>query len=82
MVEDASFVRLQSLTFGYNFNMGNSKISAFRIFATGTNLITLTGYSGYDPNVNAFGHNSINSGVDFGTLPQARTFSAGLEVTF
>ncbi len=82
MVEDASFVRLQSLTVGYNFNMSNSKISAFRIFATGTNLITLTGYSGYDPNVNAFGHNSINSGVDFGTLPQARTFSAGLEVTF
>lgn len=83
MVEDASFIRLQSLTLGYNFNLGsNSKISAFRIYATGTNLITLTSYSGYDPNVNSFGQNSINSGVDFGTLPQARTFSAGLEVSF
>jgi hypothetical protein len=82
MVEKASFIRLQSLTLGYNFNMRNSKISSFRVFATGTNLITITPYSGYDPNINAFGQNSINSGVDFGTLPQARTFSAGLEVSF
>lgn len=83
MVEDASFIRLQSLTLGYNFNVGrSSKISSFRVYVTGTNLITLTSYSGYDPNVNSFGQNSINSGVDFGTLPQPRTFSAGLEVSF
>jgi TonB-linked SusC/RagA family outer membrane protein len=82
MVEKASFIRLQSLTLGYNLNMRNSKISSLRVFATGTNLITITPYSGYDPNINAFGQNSINSGVDFGTLPQARTFSAGLEVSF
>ncbi|MEJ7830928.1 MAG: hypothetical protein WKF91_22170, partial [Segetibacter sp.] len=82
MVEKASFIRLQSVTLGYNFNMRNSKISSLRFFATGTNLITITPYSGYDPNINAFGQNSINSGVDFGTLPQARTFSTGLEVSF
>ncbi|MEJ7828821.1 MAG: TonB-dependent receptor, partial [Segetibacter sp.] len=83
MVEDASFVRLQSLNIGYSFNLsGASKISAFKVFFSGTNLVTITKYTGYDPNVNAFGHNSLNSGVDFGTLPQPRTFSAGLEITF
>ncbi len=83
MVEDASFVRLQSLNIGYSFNLSAaSKISAFKVFLSGTNLITITKYTGYDPNVNAFGHNSLNSGADFGTLPQPRTFSAGLEITF
>lgn len=83
MVEDASFIRLQSVTLGYNFKMPRrSMINALRVFVSGTNLVTLTDYSGYDPNVNSFGHNSINSGVDFGTLPQPRTVSGGVEVTF
>ncbi|WP_343701212.1 TonB-dependent receptor [Chitinophaga sp.] len=83
MVEDASFIRLQSLTLAYNFTMPRrSPLSALRVFASGTNLITITKYTGYDPNVNSFGHNSLNSGVDFGTLPQPRTVSAGLEVSF
>ncbi len=83
MVEDASFIRLQNLTLGYNFNLHKgSKISSLRVYATGTNLITLSPYTGYDPNVNAFGQNSINSGVDLGTLPQPRTYSAGIEISF
>ncbi len=83
LVEDASFVRLQSVNLGYSFNLPRgSAINAFKVFVSGTNLITLTKYSGYDPNVNAFGQNSLNSGVDMGTLPQSRTFSAGLELTF
>jgi hypothetical protein len=83
MIEDASFVRLQTLTLGYNFKMQRrSPINALRVFISGTNLITITDYSGYDPNVNSFGHNSLNSGVDFGTLPQPRTVSGGIEVSF
>jgi TonB-dependent starch-binding outer membrane protein SusC len=83
MVENASFIRLQNVTLGYNFSLPkSSKITSFRVYATGTNLITLTPYTGYDPNVNAFGQNSINSGVDLGTLPQPRTFSAGIEISF
>jgi TonB-dependent starch-binding outer membrane protein SusC len=83
MIEDASFVRLQTLTLGYNFKMQRrSPINALRVFVSGTNLITITDYSGYDPNVNSFGHNSLNSGVDFGTLPQPRTVSGGIEVSF
>lgn len=83
MVEDASFIRLQAVNLSYNFKMRrNWKIENLKVFVSGTNLVTITDYTGYDPNVNSFGHNSINSGVDFGTLPQPRTFSTGVNVTF
>ncbi len=83
MVEDASFLRLQNVQLGYTFNFpGRFKITGLKTYISATNLFTITGYKGYDPNINAFGHESLASGVDFGTLPQARTFSAGLELTF
>lgn len=83
MVEDASFFRVQSVTLDYTFGIAPLlKSTKIRAFLSGTNLLTLTKYSGYDPNTNAFGNNVLNSGVDFGTLPQPRTFSAGLEITF
>lgn len=83
MVEDASFIRPQSVNIGYNFNLSQKfKISSLRLFASGTNLLTVTKYTGYDPSVNSFGNSSLGDGVDFGTLPQPRTFSVGLELTF
>ncbi|GAA4307355.1 TonB-dependent receptor [Compostibacter hankyongensis] len=83
MVEDASFVRLQSVTIGYTLHaLQHLGVESLRLFASGTNLYTLTDYSGYDPNINAFGNASISRGLDFGTLPQPRTFSFGLELTF
>lgn len=82
-VEDASFIRLQNATLGYTFKLPPSlKLGNLKTYITGTNLITLTPYSGYDPNINAFGNRVLMSGTDFGTLPQSRTFSAGLELTF
>ena len=83
MVEDASFFRIQSVTVGYTFGLAPLvKSGKMKAFLSTTNLLTLTRYSGYDPNTNAFGNSVLNSGVDFGTLPQPRTFSAGLELTF
>jgi TonB-linked SusC/RagA family outer membrane protein len=78
MVEDASFVRLQNINIGYTFALPKRfKLGGLRVFVTGTNLLTITNYTGYDPNVNSFGQTALNYGVDLGTLPQARTFSAG-----
>ncbi|HEY0770646.1 MAG TPA: TonB-dependent receptor, partial [Sphingobacteriaceae bacterium] len=83
MVEDASFVRLQNLTLGYSFNLPKRlNMGTLKLFATGTNLLTITKYTGYDPNVNSFGQSSLNNGLDLGTLPQARSFSGGLTLTF
>lgn len=83
MVEDASFFRLQTLTFGYTvplpkkYRLGDVKLSL-----TGTNLFTLTKYSGYDPNINSFGYNSMNNGIDLGTLGQPRSYSVTVKLMF
>lgn len=78
IVEDASFVRLQNITVGYTFQLPKRfKLGGIKAFITGTNLVTITNYTGYDPNVNSFGQNSLTNGIDLGTLPQARSFSLG-----
>jgi len=49
---------------------------------TGQNLLTLTKYSGYDPEVNAYGASSVALGVDYGTYPQSKTVIFGVNVEF
>lgn len=79
MVEDASFLRLQSVNVGYNVDMAKIlKNSTLRVYASGTNLFTITNYTGYDPNINSHGNFPLMSGTDYGTLPQSRTFSVGV----
>lgn len=84
MVEDASFFRMQSLTVGYTFKLPKSIgiSSSLRAYLSGTNLFTITKYSGYDPAINAFAGSLLNSGADLGTLPQPRTYSLGVELSF
>ena len=83
IVEDASFIRLKSLTLAYSFNQKWIKpLQNIKVFVTGNNLLTLTKYKGYDPEVNGQGQNSLTPGVDLGTIPQFRTFSCGLNVAF
>lgn len=77
-VEDGSFVRLKNLTLGYTLPQSVlSRISSkqIRVYVTGQNLITLTHYTGFDPEVSA-------SGVDLGIYPQARVFTGGVNIGF
>lgn len=83
IVEDASYIRLKSVTLSYN--VPTSKINWLRglkIFVTGTNLFTITDYTGYDPEINSRGLNPMTPGVDVGSIPQYRSFSAGFNVEF
>lgn len=81
MVEDASFLRIQTVRLGYAFNLKKkAPIQGLRVFVSATNLYTFTNYSWYDPNINAFDSDALGSGMDYGTLPLPRTFSAGLEL--
>lgn len=83
MVEDASFLRLQQAMLSYLWKPPvRWKISGIRLYVSGTNLFTITNYSGYDPNINGFGQATLLGGIDYGTLPQARTFSAGIELSW
>ena len=81
-VEDGTFVRLKNLTLGYNFDFKSYGIRSARLYVSMTNLVTFTKYTGYDPEVNAYGQSSALRGVDLGNYPTARNFSAGVNVGF
>ena len=83
-VENASYLRLSNVTFGYTFPskwMKKAKIRKLRLYVTGGNLFCLTPYTGFDPEVSTRG-NTLTPGVDFGAYPRSRTFVAGLNITF
>lgn len=84
-VEDASFIRLRNVTLGYNLPsslLERINISRLRIYASGTNLLTFTDYTGYDPEVSHFGDSSIQLGADYGGYPMVKTYTFGLNIGF
>jgi TonB-linked SusC/RagA family outer membrane protein len=84
-VEDGSYIRLKSATLSYKVVDNSSSAKAIKnlsVYITGQNLLTFTRYSGFDPEVNAFGSSSTTLGVDYGTYPQSRAIIVGLNVEF
>jgi TonB-dependent starch-binding outer membrane protein SusC len=87
-VEDGSFLRLNTLTLGYSLPkslISRLRMNRLRVYATIYNVYTWTNYSGYDPEVSATrssSYNQLSPGVDFSAYPKARTYSAGINVTF
>lgn len=84
-VEDGSYIRLKAITLRYNVNAERLEKIGVRnlsVYATGQNLLTFTKYSGFDPEVNAFGNSPVALGVDYGTYPQAITVTFGVNVEF
>lgn len=84
-IEDASYLRFKTITLSYDLPksmLDNLGITAVKFYATGENIFTITNYSGFDPEVNAFGGSNTVQGIDFGTYPQARTLILGMNVTF
>lgn len=82
-IEDGSFARLRNITLGYNFPLKEKTFfSRARVYLAGENLITLTNYSGYNPEVNSLGNNNSVLGVDMNAYPQARTYRLGVQVGF
>ncbi len=84
-VEDASFLRLQTLTLGYTLpeNLTEKiKVRRLRVYATGTNLFCLTKYSGYDPEVDTRRATPLTPGVDYSAYPKSIGFVAGINLSF
>lgn len=86
-VEDGSFIRLRSVTLGYNLPKSLTKtigITSANLYITGNNLWLKTNYTGPDPEVTLNGEspNGLVQGLDFCTIPQPRSFIMGLNVTF
>lgn len=84
-VHNASYVRLKSARFGYNFDpqkWGLKGITNASFYVSGLNLILWTKYNGYDPEVNTAGSSSTVRRNDDGAYPPSRTLSANLSLTF
>jgi len=83
-VEDGSFARLRNVQLGYTFPKElteKAKISSLRLYVAANNLVTLTRYQGFDPDIGASG-GTLSAGVDYGFYPQARTIMGGLNLKF
>ena len=82
-VEDASFVRVKSLNIGYNLPTGTVKFArSIRLYFSATNLFTITGYKGYDPEVNSFAQSNLFRNIDIMSIPLYKTYTVGLSVGF
>lgn len=84
-VEDGSYLRIAQVTLGYSFArdfLEHVKLSNARIYFTVNNLATITGYSGYDPEVTAASGVAVTPGFDSSTYPRSRSYVLGLNLTF
>src|SRR5213593_2413377 len=83
LVEDGSYLRLQTLTLGYELPPRLIPgAETARLFLTGQNLVTVTDYSGFDPDVNSMGGDPRFGGIDIGAYPHSRVWNFGVSVTF
>ncbi|MEA4976447.1 MAG: SusC/RagA family TonB-linked outer membrane protein [Paludibacter sp.] len=83
LVEDASYVRLKNITLSYSFPKRLIRFAeSLKVFATATNVFTITNYSGYDPEVNSRAGRGMMPGIDSGAIPQYKTISGGVNINF
>jgi TonB-dependent starch-binding outer membrane protein SusC len=91
-LEDGSYLRIKNLSIGYTLppsflSFTNGTVKRFRIYVTSQNLLTVTKYSGYDPevgnrNIANGANNFLTQGIDYGQFPQAKTLLGGVQVGF
>ncbi|NEW77893.1 MAG: SusC/RagA family TonB-linked outer membrane protein [Gelidibacter sp.] len=80
-IEDGDFLKIDNITLGYTINTKSVDfIKNFRIYASGMNIATITGYSGVDPEVNRIGLAPGNDERD--KFPSTKTFTLGVNLTF
>ena len=83
-VEDGSFIRLRNITLGYTFpekTFLKGNIDKLRLYVTGSNLITITNYLGYNPEVSNIA-GSLTPGEDYGAYPLNKTIVFGVNLNF
>jgi TonB-linked SusC/RagA family outer membrane protein len=86
-VEDGSYLRIAMVTLGYSFPkefLSNVKLTNARLYFTVNNLATITGYSGYDPEVSSANSSqvAVTQGYDTSSFPRSRSYVLGINLTF
>lgn len=83
-IEDGSYLRLKTVTLGYNVPrsiLKHANINSFYIYASAQNLLTWTKYSGLDPEVSVFGARALTPAYDNSPYPRAQTIVFGVKLT-
>ncbi|MFC2089757.1 SusC/RagA family TonB-linked outer membrane protein [Bacteroidota bacterium] len=78
-IEDGSYIRLSRLTLAYQLKSIGAGFRGATLYVTGTNLLTFTKYTGYDPEF-MYLNNPFFMGMDFGMMPQTRSVIAGIKL--
>lgn len=84
-VEDGSYLRLKNVSLGYTLPQrwtNKFYVNRLRVYATAQNLFVITGYSGYDPEVNMASSNPMTPGLDWGAYPKSVIYTFGIDITF
>ncbi|SFE55248.1 SusC/RagA family TonB-linked outer membrane protein [Sunxiuqinia elliptica] len=82
-IKDGSYARLKNIQLGYSLPsslLQKAAISRLRVFVSAENLVTITDYDGFDPEIASGGYTTI--GIDRGIYPQSRTIIIGANITF
>jgi hypothetical protein len=84
-IENGSYLRVKDITLSYNFTGSFLKkigVTRLQPYFTAHNLLTLTKYSGMDPEVNQWGDSGAVQGIDWGTYPHSKSFVFGINIEF
>jgi TonB-linked SusC/RagA family outer membrane protein len=81
-LESGDFLRMRSLTLGYNFDLKKYHVKNLRVFFSGDNLFTWTKYSGVDPEVSVDDNGTIMNSTGPGVYPAVRKYVFGVNVSF
>jgi TonB-dependent starch-binding outer membrane protein SusC len=87
-IEDGSYLRIKNLAIGYTLptaslrSLTKGGVSRLRVYASSQNLLTITKYTGYDPEIGSRFNGTLTNGIDYGQFPAARTVLFGLQVGF
>jgi TonB-linked SusC/RagA family outer membrane protein len=85
LIEDASYIRLQNLSFGYTLPKNlvrKAYLENVRVYFNCQNVFTLTKYKGLDPEVGAMYGDALMTGVDYGRYPSPRIYTFGINLAF
>lgn len=84
-VEDGSYLRIKNISLGYTLPkviVSRIGLENVRVYCNIQNLWTITGYSGYDPEVGAYNQDVLTRGIDYARYPSQRTYTFGLNLNF
>lgn len=84
-VENANYLKMRNIELGYTLNgnfLKTNLVKSLRFFIGAQNLLTITKYKGFDPDISTNGSSAISQGLDLNSYPAFRTFNFGGKITF